>query len=404
MKHPVKADVLNLSYVERILNGEVTEDVIHEFKVKEYLLNTKDEKRDFLRDILGMLNSVGGVIFTGVADDGEIEGVKIEDVDLYKRQLLQIINTYIEPQIIGVDFKIINTGGKSIFAILVPEGDQKPYCLKINGEGREFVIRQNASNHHMSISEIRRLFLKNPPQEDPNESWDNWKKAKVSAVLNNKWFQPLMETRCILLLIHPLESGPTANLIDTQKIENVTDRKMYIWPPHSNGCTLVPFDKGIFTVGRAKGDFGTGEPCYSYVLVENNSSFEVYDGMTAVTLNDKKIIDPSIDKSIFTYVERAMDFLKDAGFESFKYQVSLNLLNLKGYKITRDTFMYAFPGSASTAIGIPSDSYELTTVLAVGSDVKKGLKPIFDRLWQSSGFSRCFRYNEAGEYIGKSDY
>lgn len=404
MQFPLKSELLNSEYLELVAKGSINEDLIHEFKVKEYPLSTRDEKKDFLRDISAMINASGGVILLGISDDGEIEGVNIPDIDSYKRQMLQVINSNIEPQIIGVDFKLVQSNRKNIVMILVPQGDQKPYSLKINGEGREFLVRQNASNHHMSMSEIRRLFLLTPSKEDINEEWRNWKIRKVQLVKGNKWFKPLMNTKCVLIFIYPIESSPDDFLLETQKIENLTDRKMYIWPPRARGCTLIPFDKGIFTLGRDKGDYGINDPCYSFVLVENNSSFEIYDGMSSLTISEKKGIGPAIDNSIFTYVERAMGFYIDAGFSGKKYQVSLNLINVKGYKILRESFMY-LPGMGENAIGIPDDHFEITATMKIGDDIKESLKPIFDKLWQTSGFSRCFRYDENGKFVGKdSEY
>lgn len=397
MNYPIPHSRLNTSFLEKVESGEIAEDVTIEFKVQEYDLSHRDNKKGLLRDISAMINMKGGVIVLGASDDGELVGIAIDDLDQYKRQVLQTINTGIEPQVTGIDFKLIDHDDKKFLCILVPSPSNKPYCYKIpQSEAREFLIRNNGINHHLSMSEIRRMFIGQSAID--LYPWSKWKVAKISEIKNNKWLKPLMDTKCTLVIVHPKDSSPSDTLIDTLKLKSLSERNAYIWPPHSNGCTRVPFENGLFALGRPKGDFGQDEACYSFVVAENNSAMYFYDGMPPFSRDSSNRIDPSIDKSVFDYVERADEFLKLAGFNGHKYEISLTLLNAKHYKIVRDSFMYAFPGSLSTAVGIPNEIFELTVDFRIGDDIKKALKPIFDKLWQTSGFDRCFHYSEKGEY------
>ena len=120
MNYPIKHSRLDENFLLKVKSGEVTEDVIVEFKIKPYQLGTRDEKKEFLRDVSAMLNASGGVILLGISDDGELEGVSIPDFDLYKRQMLSIISSNIGPQIIGIDFKKIEFTG-NLFVLFLQQ-------------------------------------------------------------------------------------------------------------------------------------------------------------------------------------------------------------------------------------------------------------------------------------------
>lgn len=392
--------VLNEDFLRKIESGEICEDVSIEFKVQEYDLSLKDTKKNMLRDVSAMINSKGGVIFLGISDDGELEGVEIPDLDLYKRQFLQVINACIEPQITGIDFKAIVIDHKMILCVLVPSPANKPYCHKVpQSQSREFLIRNNGINHHLSMSEIRRLFL--GQANNNTQTWEEWKKDIVEKVKKNEWLKPLMEAKSIMVFVTPQNSNPEDVLIETETMKELSNNNMYIWPPHSSGCTRVPFVNGLFALGRPKGDFGQNESCFSFVVADNNSSVYFYDGMPPFSRNDSNQIDPAIDYFLLEYAEKANDFLSLAGFEGYNYQLSLVLLNARGYRIVRDTFMYAFPGALANAVGIQKDIFEITADFRVGDAMEEIAKPILDKLWQTSGFDRSFNYDESGKLKNK---
>lgn len=399
--YPVSEKKLNTEFLKNIESGQISEDVTIEFKSQAYNLSLRDTKKDFLRDIVAMINSKGGVIFLGVSDDGEVLGVEIDNLDLYKRQIQQVINTGVEPQVTGIDFKPIENDGKLVLCILVPTLKNKPYSHKVaQSQYREFLIRNNGINHHLSMSEIRRLFL--GQESSSTQSWDDWRNAILTNVKENTWLKELETPKCLLTFVTPVDTNPKDNLIDTEKIKKLSAGNMYIWPPHSNGCTHIPFEKGIFALGRPKGDFGRDEKCYSFVVAENNSAIYFYDGMPPFSRDDSKQIHSSIDELLLKYVEKASLFLEVAGLTGHLYEINFFILNCKGYKVARDHFFFAFPGAVGNSTGIPSDIFELTVRFEVGDDLVRTIKPVLDKLWQTSGFDRSLNYDENGSFLGRS--
>jgi hypothetical protein len=400
ISYTITTNSINEEFFDKIESGVICEDLTIEFKSQLYNLSLKDVKKDFLRDVSAMLNSKGGVILLGIGDDGEILGVEIDNLDLYKRQIQQVVNTGIEPQVTGIDFKNINYNDKSILCILIPNLQNKPYCHKVmQSQYREFLIRNNGINHHLSMSEIKRLFL--GQDSIISQSWDDWKINIVNKVKSNNWIKPLESTKSILLFVNPTDTNPKDNLIETTQIKKLCEKNTNIWPPHSSGCTHIPFESGIFALGRPKGDFGENENCYSFVVSENNSAVYYYDSWAGFSRDDSRQIYSGIAETVLSYVRKASKFLESAGFKEHRYEVSLYILDAKGYKVARDQFFYAFPGAVGSSTGIPTDLFELSTKFFIGDDVEKVIKPILDKLWQTSGFDNCLNYDENGILVSK---
>lgn len=125
------------------------------------------------KTICGFLNSNGGVLFIGVTDKGEIQGLEY-DYSLFKGKnekdkllleldslLVYFFDLSIKPLI---NSSIENINGKDIFVIAVNES-QKPIFLKNKKNEqveKEFYIRMNASTRQViDIEEIVEYILNN---------------------------------------------------------------------------------------------------------------------------------------------------------------------------------------------------------------------------------------------------
>ena len=74
------------------------------------------------KDIVAFCNSIGGKIFIGVSDSGDIKGVKITNA--LKSQIVDLARKCDPP--INVTMQVL----KDVIAIFVNEGDNKPYQCK----------------------------------------------------------------------------------------------------------------------------------------------------------------------------------------------------------------------------------------------------------------------------------
>lgn len=111
------------------------------------------------KTIAAFMNSEGGKLFIGVADDGEILGIekdcqtlKNKNKDGFLLQLTQVINQYLGKEFNQyVSVKIANLNGKEVCVVMVT-GSAMPVYVQNAGK-EEFYIRASASSQPMSIRE-----------------------------------------------------------------------------------------------------------------------------------------------------------------------------------------------------------------------------------------------------------
>lgn len=391
--------------LEAIKSGSLEEGSEIDFKESLYRLEVNEDKKSFIRDITAMLNAKGGLILIGVTDEGELKGLQEFDIDSYKVSALQIINSNIEPQIIGVDFVTLRYLEKLFFGILIPEGQTKPYCVKFaGGISREFPIRQNASNHPMAITEIRRLFLLNPISDASSNEWNLWRQQQVEAILNKKWLKPITSEQCLLVILHPHETQVDQELIPASDIVRLANKNNDVWAPYYDYRTITPVPGGIITVARKDGDFGEGNPCFSFFSIKENGSVQIYSGLVPITKDGTHIVHSSIEGQIFDALRRAVSFYKSAGFGSIRVKASAYLLKMKGYKFKTGNDFDFFPGGRMSAVGIQDDVFEVSTTFLLDDFDRSQVKPMMDKLWHVGGYDQSHNYDENGKFIGKEDF
>jgi predicted HTH transcriptional regulator len=117
-------DRMSITDLEALIEAEACESVTLEFKATPYGPDHTG-KSEFLKDISGMANTVGGVLFIGLAEtDGvasalvPIQNVSYDDMKLRLENLLQ---SGIEPRISGIRMAAIPVHGNYVLAIRVPK-------------------------------------------------------------------------------------------------------------------------------------------------------------------------------------------------------------------------------------------------------------------------------------------
>lgn len=403
--YPYPKTAINESLLRMIEEGSIEESTEIDFKESLYRFNVNEDKKSFVRDVTGMLNAKGGLILLGVTDDGELTGLEEFDVDSFKVTALQIINSNIEPQIIGVEFISLRSQGKLFFGILIPEGHSKPYCVRFTGGiTREFPIRQNASSHPMAMTEIRRLFISSPGQEVFANEWNDWRRQQVENILNLKWLKPISDAQCLLVLVHPIESKIDKELIPASSVVQLANKNHDVWPPYHDGRTITPVPGGIITVARKDGDFGEGNPCFSFFAINENGSIQIYSALTPVTKDGSKVIHSSIENQIFDALRRSVSFYNSAGLGHIEVKAVAYLLKMKGFKFKSGNDFDFFPGGRMTAVGIQDDVFEVSVQFLVNDFGRSTVKPMMDKLWHLGGYDRSYNYDEDGNFIGKNEF
>lgn len=113
---------------------------------------------DIRKEIIAFANTIGGTVYIGVKDNGEIVGV--DDVDAVTFQVANSCRDAIKPDItMFIAYETIETEGKRILAVHVQRGTSRPYYLGAKGLKPSGVfVRQGTSSAPASDTAIRRMI------------------------------------------------------------------------------------------------------------------------------------------------------------------------------------------------------------------------------------------------------
>jgi len=91
----------------------------------EFKIRVPNKVKEITEEICAFANSAGGVLLLGVSDDNLVLGTTIDNA---KRSAIQNSINEINPHL-ATDFYSIKVEGKTVWAIEVNTGIQKPYAL-----------------------------------------------------------------------------------------------------------------------------------------------------------------------------------------------------------------------------------------------------------------------------------
>jgi ATP-dependent DNA helicase RecG len=109
-------------------------------------LKSKSANEKVAKVICSFANTAGGILFLGVNDDGiPVNSIEKPSKDTISR----IVSTRIEPSIM-LEFRFIDIEDFSILAVLVAEGEEKPYLVKNHG----VFVRYNGTTKQTTRTEL----------------------------------------------------------------------------------------------------------------------------------------------------------------------------------------------------------------------------------------------------------
>lgn len=113
---------------------------------------------DIKKEIIAFANCEGGKLYIGVRDNGEIIGV--EDSDGAALQISNMVRDAVKPDLtMFIHYETLKVEGKSIIAVDIQRGTQRPYYIAKKGLRPEGVyVRQGYSSVPATDTAIRRMI------------------------------------------------------------------------------------------------------------------------------------------------------------------------------------------------------------------------------------------------------
>jgi predicted HTH transcriptional regulator len=151
---------INKADLEELITDQVQESKTIDYK-RDIVVNTDEQKKEFLADISSFANAIGGHLIYGVVEEKgipkQISGLEIRDIDKEIGRLENIIRDGIEPRIPGLSIHPIKLDSSFVIIIRVAQSFALPHIVKFRNHNK-FYSRNSNGKYLLDIAEIRNLF------------------------------------------------------------------------------------------------------------------------------------------------------------------------------------------------------------------------------------------------------
>jgi len=239
-----------LDKVETLIENKVKEDRFIDYK-RALDLKLDQDKREFCKDVSGLANALGGQLLYGI-DEKEgtpvgICGFKIEDIDKFKLQLQNVLNTGVQPRITGFHIRIIQAeknDRKYILVVSVPRSWQAPHMVVKDQDNRVYV-RMNGLTEKADIMQIRDIILE---REGVAPQIRAFRQERIEWLTGNDSL--LCSKRLLIYHIIPINAftqEASRDIVGFMIKSNTQNRKINRILEHLSNTLILPNADGVYT-------------------------------------------------------------------------------------------------------------------------------------------------------------
>ena len=207
---------IDLAFVQRVINSALPEDQELEYKRDrpkritdpELIKKVKtDPFEEFAKDVSAIANASGGVLLYGVAEDPVtrkpvLTPIGDESYDHVHVQLQGVLDSLIEPRLMGVRFYEVPVSGGYILGLVVPGSFAGPHWNGKSGR-RRFSIRRGAQVSEYTYQELRSAFDRNASAATRARAWIA---LRLAGIKEGKTWRPLTPGPITVVHLVPLVS------------------------------------------------------------------------------------------------------------------------------------------------------------------------------------------------------
>jgi len=218
----------------------------------------------------------------------------------------------------------------------------------------------------------------------------NFRLDRLSKIISGDIPVSVNKSHKVVLHIIPINAFDPAFKVDVISLENNLSDIKPIFPGSMN--FRFNFD-GILTYSQS------GSETYSYVQVFRNGIIEALN-TSMLEIRDGRSLIPSVgfEKELIQALGRYLKVYRHWGVEP-PIIVMLSLFGVKGYSILVSPGRFFVPD----VYPIDRDDLVIPEVLIqnFSSNPSEILRPIFDSIWNASGWPRSMNYGEDGIWNGR---
>ncbi len=232
--------------LKKFLSLKISEGLHLDYKEQTYKnqdpsKDSKNPKKEFLKDVTSFANASGGSILIGVKEpiDGldsaqQIQG--IIDGEQVAQDLERLSSSSIDPRIVGLKIIPIKLeSGLHVILIHIPASAYRPHMVVHNGH-RSFYIRHSESSFPMTTHEIRESVLNSFSYEEGAQKLLQEKETEIVKYYLDRYPLFLLQAVPLISLEEPWEVHGK----DFEKLVRGDDRKEKFGYYGNLSCLIGP--------------------------------------------------------------------------------------------------------------------------------------------------------------------
>ena len=410
---PKPIDSISKIDIEALIQNAVRERKTMEYK--ETLPGRSDhETREFLADVSSFANTAGGDIIYGVAAERdesgnstgapeEVPGLPGISPDTEVLRLENMLRDGLDPRIPGISIVAIPDFTKGpVIVIRIPKSWLSPHLIIFKNLSR-FYIRNSAGKGQMDVREIRGAFEASSSIKTRIEVFRIDRLSRVQIGETPVAMRP--GPKCVLHVV-PLSALPLPD----------SDAALAAYK--------LPHLRSFFELQTRRWNFD-GLVWYhpqqkntspAYLQIYRNGSIEFTFCCRMLGLEHRQMLDEVqaarkgkvVDASYLEYHVRVAFSESQKLLPAVKIDgpvvVMLSIVGVKGMEILNDTFVAA---SVERYMPIDRDVLQMPETLVeslIKVETDAILRPLFNVMWQASGWERSLCYDQGGKWDGGKSY
>jgi len=354
--------------------------------------NADNDRREFLADVSSIANTSGGDLIYGMEEDQgtptRIVGVAMADADLEIRRLESIVSDGLEPRIRYL-MRLIPCAAGKVFIIRTEKSWVGPHRVVFRGHDK-FYGRNAGGKYPLDVTELRTAFTLSGGITDKIRAF---RTDRIIDLGNNVMPLPFVTGAKLILHVLPVEAFAGQPQYD---VYQVLGRRGELQP-----MSATAWDERINLEGVIGFANSADKPplVRSYIQLYRNGIIETLNGtlLNAKYEGDKIIPSIAYERRSLDHLPQCFALLRGVGVVP-PVVLALTLTGVKGMVMSRDTFWSdaTYPLAQDT-LTLPEAWVEDLTTPA-----EKVLKPMFDLVWNASGYTGSPNFDENGTWIARA--
>lgn len=287
---PYTLDAIGTGHISRVVQDQWSESETLEFK-RELPGASDRDKHEFLKDVCALANNFGGDIMYGIAEEHgvaqRVVPIRLTSWDHAESRLRQILDSGMEPPIIGLQFKTVPVEEGLTVIARVPGSFSTPHRFR-TGAGWRSVIRSGTVTVDMTYEQLRSAF-------DRGGSLANramtFRRERLTSIEDGHTWRPMTPPLCVVHLVPLVAMTGRAGI----SIESI--RSTYAELASTASWGGAGFSTNLEGAIVHPGGIG-GEPILGYVQVFRSGAYEAAQSV-AYDFDDRSRPVPSVWVSRF---------------------------------------------------------------------------------------------------------